>query len=60
LKIKLKGCHFDTAEVIEADRRRYLTPLKNMTSRIHLKMAEAPGTVHIHAEGYYLEGDSSQ
>jgi hypothetical protein len=33
LKIKLKGCHVDTAEVIEAESQAVL----NTTSRVHLK-----------------------
>jgi hypothetical protein len=47
LKIKLKGRHFDTTEVIEAESQAVLnTPTKHTTSRVHLKMAEALGTVH--------------
>jgi hypothetical protein len=44
LKIKLKGLLFDENEVIEAEVRTVL----NTTSRMHLKMAEELGTVHMH------------
>jgi hypothetical protein len=40
LKIKVKGCQFDTIEVIEAESQAVLntpTPSQNTTSRMHLK-----------------------
>jgi hypothetical protein len=52
LKIKLKGRHFDTVEVIG-------TPLQTTTSRMHLKKSEALGTVHTRV-GDYFESDSGQ
>jgi hypothetical protein len=42
LKIKLKG----TIEVIEAESQAVLNTLSEHASRMHLKMAEALGTVH--------------
>jgi hypothetical protein len=42
LKIKLKDRHFDTLEVMEVESQAVL----NTTSRMHLKTAEALGTVH--------------
>jgi hypothetical protein len=36
LKIKLKGCHVDTIEVIEAESHSW-THSQNMTSRMYLK-----------------------
>jgi hypothetical protein len=53
LKIKLKGCHFDTVEVIEAEPQVVLNASQNMASRMHLKMVEEQRTA-------YLEGDGSQ
>jgi hypothetical protein len=37
LKIKLKGRHFDTIDVIEQNHRWCWTPPQNTTSRMHLK-----------------------
>jgi hypothetical protein len=42
LKIQLKGRHFDTTEAMEAESQAVL----NTTSRMHLRTAEALGTVH--------------
>jgi hypothetical protein len=42
-KIKIKGRHFDTTEVIEAGWQAVLNP----TSTMHLKMAEELGTDRI-------------
>jgi hypothetical protein len=44
LKIKLKDRNFDTIEVTEAE------------SRMHLKMAEALGTVHTRGKGWWPVG----
>jgi hypothetical protein len=46
LRIKLKGGHFDTNEVIEAEPQACRTPSQNTTSRIHLQIVEELGTVH--------------
>jgi hypothetical protein len=55
LKTKVKGRHFDTTEVMEAESQAVL----NTTSRMHLKMAEALGTVHTH-ERRLFEGNGGQ
>jgi hypothetical protein len=47
-KIKLKGRHFDTTEVIEAE-----SPSENTTSKMHFKNGRS-------AERDYLEGDGGQ
>jgi hypothetical protein len=49
LKIKLKGRHFDTLEVMEAKSQAVLNTLT--TFRMHLKMAEALVTVHTRGRG---------
>jgi hypothetical protein len=41
LKIKLKGRHFDTIEVIEAESQAVLNTLTN--TRMHLKYDRSPG-----------------
>jgi hypothetical protein len=47
LKIKLKGRHFDTVEVIEAESQAVLITLKEHDCQDAFKrMAEALGTVH--------------
>jgi hypothetical protein len=43
LKIKLKGRHFDTIEVIEAESQAVLNTLANTTSRMHLKDNRSAG-----------------
>jgi hypothetical protein len=49
LKIKLKGCHFDTIEVIEAESQAVLHTLtEHYFQNAFKKMAEALGTVHTH------------
>jgi hypothetical protein len=40
---KLKGCHFDTAEVMEAESQEVLTPSQNTTSRMQLKSGRSAG-----------------
>jgi hypothetical protein len=50
LKIKLKGSHFDTIEMIEAQSLAALNT-QNSTSMMYLKMTEALGTVHIRGRG---------
>jgi hypothetical protein len=51
LKIKLKGRHFDTIEVVEAKSQAVLTTIKIKNSRMPLKMAEALGTLHTGERG---------
>jgi hypothetical protein len=47
LKIKLKGRHFDTTEVIEAESRAVLnTLIEHDFQDAFKKMAEALGTMH--------------
>jgi hypothetical protein len=46
LKIKLKACHFDTIEVIEAELQTMLNTLTEHDFQVALKMVEALGTVH--------------
>jgi hypothetical protein len=49
MKMKLKGHHFDTIEVIEAESQVALNTLTehDFLSRVHLQMAEVLGTVHV-------------
>jgi hypothetical protein len=52
LKIKLKGRHFDTVEVIEAELRAMLSTLTEHDFQKRLKkMAEALGTVQTRGRG---------
>jgi hypothetical protein len=51
-KIKLKGRHFDTTEVVEAESLAVLNILKEHNF-MHLKMAEALGSVHTRVRGYF-------
>jgi hypothetical protein len=47
LKIKMKGRHFDTTEVIEAESQAVLNSLTEHDFQgAFRKMAEAPGTLH--------------
>jgi hypothetical protein len=46
LKIKLKGRHFGTIETIEAESQAVLNSLTEHGFGMHLKKAEALGTVH--------------
>jgi hypothetical protein len=51
-KIKLKGQHFDTNEVIEAESQEVLITLKkSKTSMMHLEMAKALRNVHTRRRG---------
>jgi hypothetical protein len=51
LKIKLKGSHFDTIEVIESESQSELNTFTEHDFRMHLKMSEALGTVRVHGRG---------
>jgi hypothetical protein len=51
LKIKLKGHHFDTIEVIEAESQAVLNTLTNTTSRMHLKAWQKCWEQCLRAEG---------
>jgi hypothetical protein len=59
LKIKLKGRHFDTIEVTEAESQAALNILTEHEFQGAFKMAEALGIVHTRGKGY-LEGDGDQ
>jgi hypothetical protein len=50
MKVKLKGRHFDTSEVIEADAGG-VEHSQNTTPRMHLKIDAALGTVHTRGRG---------
>jgi hypothetical protein len=56
LKIKLKGRHFDTIEVIEAERRWWWTHWQNITFRMRLKIAVALRTMHTRGEWWWPVG----
>jgi hypothetical protein len=51
LKIKLKGRHFDTIEMMEAESQAVLNSLTEHGFRMHLKMTEALGTVYKRGKG---------
>jgi hypothetical protein len=52
LKINLKGCHFDTNEITEAESRAVLNTLTEHDFQdAFKKMAEALGMVHTHEKG---------
>jgi hypothetical protein len=52
LKKKLKGRHFDTVEVMKAASQAMLNILLTEHDfRMHLNMAEAPGTAHTRGRG---------
>jgi hypothetical protein len=53
LKLKLKGCHFDTTEEIEAESQAVLNILTEHDFQNELKMAEALGTVHTSGRGLF-------
>jgi hypothetical protein len=60
LKITLKCRHFGTINRWSRQSRRLCrTPSQDRTSRMHLKMAEAMGTVHMHGRVCF-EGDGGQ
>jgi hypothetical protein len=47
LKIKLKGLHFDTIEMVEAESQAVPNTLTEHDIQDTLKIAESLGTVHI-------------
>jgi hypothetical protein len=51
LKVNLKGRHFDTIEVIEAESQTVLNTLTEHDFQDAFKMAEALGTVHTRGRG---------
>jgi hypothetical protein len=59
LKIKLKGRHFDTLEVVEEESQAVLNISQNTTSSMHLKMAEALGTVYKRGRGHLVASSPS-
>jgi hypothetical protein len=56
LKIKLKGRHFDTTEVREAESQAVLNSLTEHDSRMHLETAEPLGTVRTRRSGSWPVG----
>jgi hypothetical protein len=60
LKIKLKGRHFDTAEVMEAESQAVLSTLTERDFQDALKNGRSPENGAHGAEGDYLEGDGGQ
>jgi hypothetical protein len=57
LKIKLKGCRFDTTEVIEAESQAVLNTLTEHNFQDAFKKWQKHWEQCIHAEGDYFEGD---
>jgi hypothetical protein len=51
LKIKLKGCHFDTIKVTEAEFQAVLNILKEHEFRVTFKIPGALGTVPTRGSG---------
>jgi hypothetical protein len=51
LKIKLKGRHFDTIQMIEAESQAVLNTFTEHDFQDAFKLVEAPGTVHTRGKG---------
>jgi hypothetical protein len=60
LKIKLKGHHFDTTEVTEAESQAVLNTLTKNDFEDAFKKWQKHWEQCIHAERDYFEGDSGQ
>jgi hypothetical protein len=60
LKIKLKGHHFDTTEVIEAEWQVVLNTLTEQNFQDAFKKWQKCWKQCIHAEGDYFEGNGGQ
>jgi hypothetical protein len=60
LKIKLKGRHFDTTEVLEAESQAVLNTLTAHNFQDAFKKWQKLWECCISAEGGYFEGDSGQ
>jgi hypothetical protein len=60
LKIKLKGCHFDTIEVIKADLQAVLNTLTEHGFQDPFKKWQKCWEWSIHVERDYFKGDDSQ
>jgi hypothetical protein len=60
LKIKLKGCHIDTVEVIEAKLQAVMNSLTEQDCQDAFKKRQKCREQYIHAEGDYFEGDGGQ
>jgi hypothetical protein len=56
LKIKLKGCHFDTTGVIEAVLKAVLNTLTEHDFQDAFKKWQKRWEWCIHTEGHYFEG----
>jgi hypothetical protein len=57
LKIKLKGCHFDTAEVIDAKSQAVLNSLTEHNLQDTFKKWQKHSEQCIHSEGDFFECD---
>jgi hypothetical protein len=60
LKIKLKGCHFYTTEVIKAESQAVLNTFKERDFQDEFKKSLKNWELCIHAEEDYFEGDCGQ
>jgi hypothetical protein len=60
LKIKLKGRHFETIEVIEAELQAVLNTLTEHNFQDMFKKGQKRWERCIHLEGNYFEGDGDQ
>jgi hypothetical protein len=60
LKIKLKGCHFDTIEVMEAESQAVLNILTEHDFQDAFRKCQKHWERCINAEGNYFECDSGQ
>jgi hypothetical protein len=60
LKLKPKGHHFDTTEVIEAESQAVLNTLTEHDFQDAFNKWQMCWEWRIHMEGDYLEGDSTQ
>jgi hypothetical protein len=59
-KIKLKGCHFDTTEVLEAESQAVLNTLTEQDFQDAFKKWQRRCERCIYAEGDFFESDGGQ
>jgi hypothetical protein len=60
LKIRLRGRHFDTTEVIEAESQAVLNIITEHDFQDEFKKWQKRWKLRIRAEGDYFEGDGGQ
>jgi hypothetical protein len=60
LKVKLKGCHFDTLEMIKAESQAVLNTFTEHYFQDAFKKWQKHREWYIPAEGDYFEGDGDQ